>query len=116
MRWICPRCGKSVNLALNQCPYCLTSEAEASAPAPGAQTQAEPSRPASRGAAKAKIEGGESQSAWARFLARTSALLEEPEESSLVRGFRMGVGFMLAVVTISLLIGLLLLWLSRQPG
>ncbi len=114
MRWICPRCGKSVNLALNQCPYCLTSEAEASAPAP--QPQAGPSRPASRGPATAKIAGGESQSAWARFLARTATLLDEPEDSSLVRGFRMGVGFMLAVVTIALLIGLVWLWLSLQPG
>ncbi|MFQ5723946.1 MAG: hypothetical protein ACE5G6_05590 [Terriglobia bacterium] len=114
MRWICPRCGKSVNLALNQCPYCLTSEAEPSPPAAAPETQPSPPRP--RRPPKAKITTGESSSAWARFLARTSALLEEPEESSLVRGFRMGVGFMLAVVTIALLIGLVWFWLSRQPG
>lgn len=41
---------------------------------------------------------------------------EEGEESTLVRGIRLGVGFMLAVVTILLLLVLLLLWLSTQPG
>ena len=40
----------------------------------------------------------------------------ENQESVLFRGFRLGVGFMLAVVTILLVLVLLLLWLSTKPG
>ena len=39
---------------------------------------------------------------------------QRPPESALFRGFRMGVGFMLAVVFILLVVALVWLWLSGQ--
>lgn len=81
MRWICPRCGVSLSLALSQCPYCPPAE---SAPQPVE------ARPAAAEPPKA-------------------------EESPYLRGARFAVGFLLAVVTILLLLALLLEWLAAHP-
>lgn len=45
-----------------------------------------------------------------------SAAGVEGEETPLWRGVKMGIGFMLAVVSILLLLALVLFWLSNQPG
>jgi len=81
VRWICPRCGVSLSLALSECPYCPPAE---SAPQPAE------ARPA-------------------------AAEPPQAEESLYLRGARFGVGFLLAGVTLLLLIALLLQWLAAHP-
>lgn len=95
MRWICPRCGVSLSLALSQCPYCPPAE---SAPRPAE------ARPA---VAPVKPEAVPKPP--------PAAGPPVPEESLYLRGARFAVGFLLAVVTILLLLALLLEWLAAHP-
>lgn len=83
-----------MSLAIAECPYCARAElagspAQAPPAAAPAKPPAEPPPPA--------------VGPWAR------------EESPYLRGVRFGVGFMLAVVTLLLLIALLWQWLSAHP-
>lgn len=34
MRWVCQKCGRTLNLGVEECPYCAAREAEAPPPAP----------------------------------------------------------------------------------
>ncbi len=92
MRWICPRCGVSLSLALTECPYCPPASKPAEAPPAAAPVKpdAVPRPPAAAGP-------------------------PVPEESPYLRGARFAVGFLLAVVTILLLLALLLEWLAAHP-
>ncbi|MBI4462744.1 MAG: hypothetical protein HY653_07565 [Acidobacteria bacterium] len=95
MRWVCPRCGRSVSVALETCPHCppLGSPPQAGSPAPPAADSQRAATPAL--GPPAGVSAG--------------------EESPLWRGIQFGVGFMLAVVVILLLVVMVLLWLSAHP-
>ena len=91
MRWICPQCGSEVSLALDACPLC----AQAAPPLTGGEPVPAAPVPAAGRAAPPSPPA--------------------PTESPYRRGLRIGVGFMLAVVTVVLLVVLLLLWLQSRP-
>lgn len=121
MRWVCPRCGSAVSVALEECPRCAaeTRPAEAPArapivpPAPGPPATAPPPSKGETGAAASRPEP--KRQAPAAVSERAYTPPQEEEESFFWRGFRTGVGFMLAVVTILLLLVLFLLWLRGHP-
>lgn len=94
MRWICPRCGCAVSLALDTCPYCPAAE-----PSPPPSTAPVPPTGATPGARAAP----------------GAPPLSPAEDSPYLRGVRFGVGFLLVVVTVLLLFSLLLEWLAAHP-
>lgn len=95
MRWICPRCGVSLSLALSECPYCPPAGAAAKpAEAPPAAAPVKPDAiPRPPAAAGPPV----------------------PEESPYLRGVRFGLGFLLVVVSVLLLLALFLEWLAAHP-
>jgi len=102
VRWICPRCGVSLSLALTECPYCPPASKPAEAPPAAAPVHGEPVQ-------------GEPVEPAAISRPPAAAGPPVPEESLYLRGARFAVGFLLAVVTILLLLALLLEWLAAHP-
>ncbi len=118
MRWVCPRCRRPITLAYSTCPFCSAAEAAGSvgptasavrpdSPAvPEEQRAQRPGSPPARAAAPPRP---------VRRVSRPVARVRR-KGSALGGVARLGAGFALVVLGLTLVGTMLWLWLSAQPG
>ncbi len=108
MRWVCPRCRRPITLAYSTCPFCSSAEAAGSVgpAAPEEQRAQRPGPPPVRAAAPPRP---------VRRVSRPVTRVRR-KGSALGRVARLGAGFALVVLGLALVVTMLWLWLSAQPG